>query len=124
MSSRAALIISAAATAFSYLAADIYKLEPKLLILHAMAERTALVTGATGLLGREVVSAFKLLHGGWAVKGTGYSRADGVDILKVNLESAEDVAKTLDETRYALLQLHLVASYNRLGDIYANKSSV
>ncbi|PNP39406.1 hypothetical protein TGAMA5MH_08826 [Trichoderma gamsii] len=64
-----------------------------------MAERTVLVTGATGLLGREVVSAFKLLHSGWAVKGTGYSRADGVDILKVDLESAEDVAKTLDETR-------------------------
>ncbi|PON24042.1 dTDP-4-dehydrorhamnose reductase [Trichoderma gamsii] len=64
-----------------------------------MAERTVLVTGATGLLGREVASAFKLLHSGWAVKGTGYSRADGVDILKVDLESAEDVAKTLDETR-------------------------
>jgi nucleoside-diphosphate-sugar epimerase len=75
-----------------------------------MAERTVLVTGATGLLGREVVSAFKLLHSGWAAKGTGYSRADGVDILKVDLESAEDVAKTLDETRYVLLHLHLVAS--------------
>lgn len=64
-----------------------------------MAERTVLVTGATGLLGREVVSAFRLLHSGWAVKGTGFSRADGVDVLKVNLESAADVAKTLDETR-------------------------
>ncbi|KAL7925514.1 NAD(P)-binding protein [Trichoderma austrokoningii] len=64
-----------------------------------MAERTVLVTGATGLLGREVVSAFKLLHSGWAVKGTGFSRADGVDVLKVDLESATDVAKTLDETR-------------------------
>ncbi|KAL6910785.1 NAD(P)-binding protein [Trichoderma evansii] len=64
-----------------------------------MAERTVLVTGATGLLGREVVSAFRLLHSGWAVKGTGYSRADGVDILKVDLESAADVAKTLDEIR-------------------------
>lgn len=87
-----------------------------------MAERTVLVTGATGLLGREVVSAFRLLHSGWAVKGTGYSRADGVDVLKVDLESAEDIAKTLDETRYVLLQLHLVASYNRPDDIYADKS--
>jgi NAD(P)-dependent dehydrogenase (short-subunit alcohol dehydrogenase family) len=87
-----------------------------------MAERTVLVTGATGLLGREVVSAFGLLHSGWAVKGTGYSRAEGVDVLKVNLESAADVAKTLDETRYGLFQLHLVASYDRLGDIHANKS--
>ncbi|GFP55383.1 hypothetical protein ACSS6W_009304 [Trichoderma asperelloides] len=64
-----------------------------------MAERTVLVTGATGLLGREVVSAFRLLHSGWVVKGTGFTRADGVDVLKVNLESAADVAKTLDETR-------------------------
>lgn len=68
-----------------------------------MAERTVLVTGATGLLGREVVSAFRLLHSGWVVKGTGFTRADGVDVLKVNLESAADVAKTLDETRYVLL---------------------
>lgn len=88
-----------------------------------MAERTVLVTGATGLLGREVVSAFKLLHSGWAVKGTGYSRADGVDVLKVDLESAEDVAKTLEETQYVLLQRDSMASYNRSGDIFANKSS-
>jgi uncharacterized protein YbjT (DUF2867 family) len=67
-----------------------------------MAQRTVLVTGATGLLGREVVAAFRLLHSGWTVKGTGHSRADGVDILKVDLESAADVAKTLDETRYVL----------------------
>ncbi|KAM0258829.1 hypothetical protein ACHAQJ_003671 [Trichoderma viride] len=64
-----------------------------------MAQRTVLVTGATGLLGREIVVAFRLLHSGWTVKGTGHSRADGIDILKVDLESAADVAKTLDETR-------------------------
>lgn len=69
-----------------------------------MAPRTVLVTGATGLLGREVVAAFKL-YGDWTVKGTGYSRADGVDILKVNLESAADIAKTLDEIRYVFLWL-------------------
>ncbi|KAL7937076.1 hypothetical protein V8C35DRAFT_214868 [Trichoderma chlorosporum] len=63
-----------------------------------MAERTVLVTGATGLLGREVVAAFQL-RSGWTVKGSGYSRADGVDVLKLDLESGADIAKTLDEIR-------------------------
>ncbi|PNY25328.1 Methionine adenosyltransferase 2 subunit beta [Tolypocladium capitatum] len=62
-----------------------------------MTRRTVLVTGATGLLGREVAKAFRLA--GWTVKGTGYSRADGVDVLKVDLESEGDLAKVLDETK-------------------------
>lgn len=56
-----------------------------------------LVTGATGLLGREVVRAFKLKN--WNVKGTGLSRADGVDVLKVDLSSEAEVKKVLDETK-------------------------
>lgn len=56
-----------------------------------------LVTGATGLLGREVLTAFR--SKGWSAKGLGYSRADGVDILKVDLESAASVAKVLDEVK-------------------------
>ncbi|KAG6008065.1 hypothetical protein E4U21_005078 [Claviceps maximensis] len=62
--------------------------------------RTALVTGATGLLGREITNAFRRSPG-WTVKGTGYSRADGVDVLRLNLEN-EDTAelnKLLDETK-------------------------
>lgn len=62
-----------------------------------MGQRTVLVTGATGLLGREVVNTFKL--GGWTVKGTGYSRADGVDVLKVNLEQESSVAQMLDQIK-------------------------
>lgn len=62
-----------------------------------MTPRTVLVTGATGLLGREVAKTFEL--GGWSVKGTGYSRADGVDVLKVDLRSEEELAKALDENR-------------------------
>lgn len=62
-----------------------------------MASRTVLVTGATGLLGREVAEVFRLRK--WNVKGTGYSRADGVDILKVDLGSEAEVAKVLDETK-------------------------
>lgn len=62
-----------------------------------MTHKTALITGATGLLGREVVEAFKM--NGWSVKGTGYSRADGVDILKVDLNEEAQVTKTLDEVK-------------------------
>ncbi|ODA79792.1 hypothetical protein RJ55_05386 [Drechmeria coniospora] len=62
-----------------------------------MSQRTVLVTGATGLLGREVVTTFHL--GGWTVRGTGHSRADGVDVLKVDIQKEREVAKLLDETK-------------------------
>lgn len=62
-----------------------------------MTDKTVLITGATGLLGREVVKSFDLKF--WKVKGTGYSRADGFDILKADLQDADQVAKILDETR-------------------------
>ncbi|TFB03845.1 Methionine adenosyltransferase 2 subunit beta [Trichoderma ghanense] len=63
-----------------------------------MAQRTVLVTGATGLLGRQVAAAFRNSNG-WTVRGSGYSRADGVDIIKLDLESGADIAKTIDEIR-------------------------
>lgn len=72
-----------------------------------MPQKTALVTGATGLLGRQVVKAFEA--SGWTVKGTGFSRANGTTVLKVDLGSPADVEKALDETRSVLstcLQLH------------------
>ncbi|KAI8659585.1 hypothetical protein LRP88_06154 [Fusarium phalaenopsidis] len=62
-----------------------------------MAGRTVLVTGATGLLGREVSASFGLR--GWNVKGTGYSRADGISTLKVDLSNESEVASLLDETK-------------------------
>ncbi|KAI5461367.1 hypothetical protein BGZ63DRAFT_414131 [Mariannaea sp. PMI_226] len=62
-----------------------------------MSDQTVLVTGATGLLGREVAKTFRLK--GWTVKGTGYSRADGVDILKVDLGDKDEVSKVLDSVR-------------------------
>ncbi|OTB06071.1 hypothetical protein M426DRAFT_319145 [Hypoxylon sp. CI-4A] len=62
-----------------------------------MSEKTALITGATGLLGRQVVRAFE--RGDWNVKGTGYSRADGTSILKVDLVNADEVAGTLDNVK-------------------------
>lgn len=36
---------------------------------------------------------------GWNVKGTGYSRADGVEVLKVNLEAEQEVTKLLDDIK-------------------------
>ncbi|RDA87645.1 hypothetical protein CP532_3833 [Ophiocordyceps camponoti-leonardi (nom. inval.)] len=62
-----------------------------------MAQRSVLVTGATGLLGREVVKAFQL--GGWNTKGTGYSRADGIDVLRIDLQKEDEVGRALDETK-------------------------
>lgn len=72
-----------------------------------MAQRTVLVTGATGLLGREVVAAFHN-RSGWTIKGSGYSRADGADILKLDLESGADIAKTLDEIRCVSLHQRFI----------------
>ncbi|KAH9904688.1 hypothetical protein F4778DRAFT_779874 [Xylariomycetidae sp. FL2044] len=62
-----------------------------------MAEKTALITGATGLLGRQVVRAFERQH--WNVKGTGYSRADGSQVLKVDLANASEVQAALDKVK-------------------------
>ncbi|KAF3349120.1 hypothetical protein VD0002_g9437 [Verticillium dahliae] len=61
-----------------------------------MGPRTALVTGATGLLGRQVVKAFETHE--WNVKGTGFSRADNVSVFKVDLGDAAEVQKVIDDT--------------------------
>ncbi|CRK46884.1 hypothetical protein BN1723_001159 [Verticillium longisporum] len=61
-----------------------------------MGSRTALVTGATGLLGRQVVQAFEKRE--WNVKGTGFSRADNVSVFKVDLGDAAEVQKVIDDT--------------------------
>lgn len=64
-----------------------------------MAEKTALVTGATGLLGRQVHRAF--VRRDWTAKGTGFSRADGATILKLDLASDHEVEKALDAVKYS-----------------------
>lgn len=62
-----------------------------------MAAKTAVITGATGLLGRQVMKEFRLRN--WTVKGTGLSRADGVETLKVDLTNEDDIEVMLDEVR-------------------------
>jgi NAD(P)-dependent dehydrogenase (short-subunit alcohol dehydrogenase family) len=64
-----------------------------------MSQRTALVTGATGLLGRQVYQAFSFPGSKWSVKGTGHSRADGVDILKCDLNSEEELTTLLSKVK-------------------------
>ena len=59
--------------------------------------KTALVTGATGLLGRQVVTAFERKQ--WQVVGTGFSRAKPPGILKLDLGSEADIARTIEETK-------------------------
>lgn len=63
-----------------------------------MGDQTVLVTGATGLLGRQVLRAFARRD--WTAKGSGYSRADGASILKIDLASSEEVEKALDAVKY------------------------
>ncbi|KAI8304188.1 Methionine adenosyltransferase 2 subunit beta [Colletotrichum sp. SAR11_240] len=62
-----------------------------------MAGQDVVVTGATGLLGRQVARAFD--RKSWNVKGTGYSRADNVSVFKVDLGSPAGVEKFLEESK-------------------------
>jgi nicotinamide mononucleotide adenylyltransferase len=59
--------------------------------------KSVLITGATGLLGRQVVIAFQ--REGWSVTGTGYTRAKPPSILKVDLGSQAEITKVLDEVK-------------------------
>lgn len=66
-------------------------------LIHEMAGKDVVVTGATGLLGRQVARAFD--RKSWNVKGTGYSRADNVSVFKVDLGSPAGVEKFLEESK-------------------------
>jgi nucleoside-diphosphate-sugar epimerase len=57
----------------------------------------ALITGATGLLGRQVTKAFE--RGGWRVIGTGYTRASPPSILKLDLTAPDEIAKVLEDVK-------------------------
>jgi S-adenosylmethionine synthetase len=59
--------------------------------------RTALITGATGLLGREVMNAFERKN--WVTVGQGFTRAAPPKIRKANLENFDEIEKLLDEVQ-------------------------
>ena len=59
--------------------------------------RRALVTGATGLLGREVVKAFD--RAGWEVVGAGFSRASPPKVIKLDIQDEGEVQRALDEVK-------------------------
>ena len=58
--------------------------------------KTAVITGASGLLGRKVVEAFQ--RAGWNTVGTGLSRAIH-PIVKVDLFDQEAIERILEEAR-------------------------
>lgn len=60
---------------------------------------TALITGATGLLGRQVVKAFEAA--GYDVVGTGFSRAAPPRIRKVDIQNSDEISNLFAEVKYA-----------------------
>ncbi|KFY30653.1 hypothetical protein V493_01771 [Pseudogymnoascus sp. VKM F-4281 (FW-2241)] len=73
--------------------------------------KTALITGATGLLGRAVTTAFN--RQSWSVVGTGLTRASPPAILALDLSDPAAVAKTLDDVKPSVV-VHCAA--NRFPD--------
>lgn len=61
-----------------------------------MAQRT-LVTGATGLLGRQVLKAFD--DAGWESFGTGFRRGDLPKIHRVDIQNEDEVIKVLNDVK-------------------------
>ncbi|KAI9374626.1 hypothetical protein BJX61DRAFT_281342 [Aspergillus egyptiacus] len=73
---------------------------------------TVLVTGATGLLGRQVFDMFK--HSGCLTVGQGFSRANPPTIIKSDLEKPDDIKGLLDEAKPQIV-IHCAA--NRFPDL-------
>ncbi|EDN02533.1 conserved hypothetical protein [Histoplasma mississippiense (nom. inval.)] len=66
--------------------------------------RTALITGATGLLGRQVLNAFERDSTNWNVVGQGFSRAGtrtdmDSEIVKADLLDEGEIVALLDRTK-------------------------
>ena len=60
--------------------------------------KKALITGASGLLGRQVLTAFR--EAGWDVVGTGLSRTEPPTILRLDLANVDAVLELLDSEKY------------------------
>ena len=59
--------------------------------------KTALVTGATGFLGRQVSQAF--ISAGFHAVGTGLSRANPPATLRIDLSSPSEISSTLQDVK-------------------------
>ncbi|KAJ0416385.1 hypothetical protein BJY00DRAFT_291676 [Aspergillus carlsbadensis] len=73
---------------------------------------TVLVTGASGLLGRQVFDRFK--RSGCLTVGQGFSRANPPTIIKADLENPDDIKSLLDEAKPQIV-IHCAA--NRSPDL-------
>lgn len=82
-----------------------------------MNGRKVLITGASGLLGREVLKCFEA--GNWQVLGLAYSRAAG-NLQKVDLNDASQVEAVLEKFRPDVV-IHAAAE--RRPDVVANQVS-
>ena len=60
-------------------------------------QRVVLITGATGLLGRQLLKAFD--QAGWKTIGTGFTRARPPSILKVDLDDERAIEQILEDHR-------------------------
>ncbi|KAK1149034.1 hypothetical protein N8T08_007711 [Aspergillus melleus] len=81
-------------------------------ITSTIMSTNVLVTGATGLLGRQIFNTFK--HSGCLVVGQGFSRAAPPTILKTDLENEADIKRLLDEAKPQVV-IHCAA--NRSPDL-------
>lgn len=59
--------------------------------------RTALITGGSGFLGRQVLQAFQ--SAGWQAVGTGLTRASPPTILQVDLTDEASVQSVLQSVK-------------------------
>ena len=57
--------------------------------------KTALVTGASGFLGREVFRTFQAA--GWKAVGTGWKRTNPPTILKLDLSDSTEITSALQK---------------------------
>ncbi|KAH8731941.1 hypothetical protein GQ44DRAFT_269214 [Phaeosphaeriaceae sp. PMI808] len=73
--------------------------------------RTALITGASGLLGRQVQRQFIL--DGWKAIGTGVNRISPPDVIKLDLLDHAEIQRVLDEVKPSVV-VHCAA--NRFPD--------
>ncbi|KAF2276457.1 NAD(P)-binding protein [Westerdykella ornata] len=62
-----------------------------------MANKSVLVTGASGLLGREILRTFH--YDLWKAVGTGLNRINPPEIIKLDIQDSNEIARCLDQVK-------------------------